>query len=132
MDKKRIIGLIIGVVLVLAVGLKFYLDYKDKEEEEPEIQERLATESSKEFKKQYESLNGTKNDSDKDYLEVSLKENNPVQIKTDEEILDVLENGTGVIYFGFNSCPWCRSMVETLIESFDDNELENLYYSFNF
>ncbi len=128
MDKKRIIGLIIGVVLVLAVGLKFYLDYKDKEEEEPEIQERLATESSKEFKKQYESLNGTKNDSDKDYLEVSLKENNPVQIKTDEEILDVLENGTGVIYFGFNSCPWCRSMVETLIESFDDNELENLYY----
>ncbi len=127
MDKKRIIALVIGVALVLAVGLKFYLDSRD-EDEEPKVEERLATESSKEFKKQYESLNGTKNSDEKDYLTVSLKENNPVQIKTDEEILDVLEKGTGVIYFGFNSCPWCRSMVETLIQSFDDNNLENLYY----
>ncbi len=130
MDKKRIIGLIVGVVLVLAIGTKFYLDYQDRndDKDKTEEKERVATESSKEFKKQYESLNGTTNDSDKEYLKVSLKENNPVQIKTDEEILDVLENGTGVIYFGFNSCPWCRSLVETLVETFDEAKLENLYY----
>lgn len=130
MDKKRIIGLIVGIVLVLAIGLKFYLDYQDRndDKDKTEEKERVATESSKEFKKQYESLNGTTNDSDKEYLKVSLKENNPVQIKTDEEILDVLDNGTGVIYFGFNSCPWCRSLVETLVETFDEAKLENLYY----
>ncbi len=128
MDKKRILGIILGVVLILAVGLKVYLDYKDNQKEEPKTTERLATEDSKAFKEQYESLNGTKNSSDKDYLKVSIAENNPVEIKTDEEILEVLTNGTGVIYFGFNSCPWCRSLVETLLQSIDDNNIKKLYY----
>ena len=130
MDKKRVIGIILGVILVLAIGLKFYLSSKDKdkENEEPKVVEREATADSKKFKEDYESLNGTKNSSDKEYPTVNLKENNPVIIKTDEEILDIFENGTGVIYFGFNSCPWCRSMVETLINTFDDLKLENLYY----
>ncbi len=129
MDKKRIIGIILGVVLVLLVGLKFYLNYQDNQKkEEPQTEERKPTADSKAFKEQYESLNGTKNSSDKDYLTVSIAENNPVTIKTDEEILDVLNNGTGVIYFGFNSCPWCRSLVETLLQSIDDNNINNLYY----
>ena len=128
MDKKRIIGIILGVALILAVGFKIYSNYQDNKPKEPETPVREATASSKEFKKQYESLNGTKNSSDKDYLNVSIAENNPVIIKTDEEILDVLENGTGVIYFGFNSCPWCRSMIETLLKTFDEEKLENLYY----
>ncbi len=128
MDKKRIIGIILGVALILAVGFKIYSNYQDNKPKETENPVREATASSKEFKKQYESLNGTKNSSDKDYLNVSIAENNPVIIKTDEEILDVLENGTGVIYFGFNSCPWCRSMIETLLKTFDEEKLENLYY----
>ena len=129
MDKKRIIGIILGVVLVCVIGLKFYLDYHDNDKpEEEKVTERSATADSKEFKNQYESLNGTKNSSDKDYLNVSIAENNPVTLKTDAEILDVFKNGTGVIYFGFNSCPWCRSMIETLIETFDEEKLTNLYY----
>ena len=121
MDKKRVIALIVGVILVLAVSFKFYLDSKDQPEEG-----RIATADSKEFKKQYESLNNTKNSNDVDYLNVSIPENNPVIIKSDTEINDILKNGTGVVYFGFNSCPWCRSLVETLLQSFDDNNLKNL------
>ena len=128
MDKKRIIGIILGVALILAVGLKFYLANKEEPKEEVKTNERPSTVSSKEFKKQYEVLNGTKNSNDQDYLEVSIAENNPVTIKSDIEILDILKNGTGVIYFGFNSCPWCRSMVETLLEAVDENNITNLYY----
>ncbi len=128
MDKKRILGLILGVILVLALGFKIYLDYKENKKDEQKIEEREATKDSKAFKEQYESLNGTKNSSDKDYLKVSIKENAPVEIKTDKEILDVLEKGTGVVYFGFNSCPWCRSLIETLLQSIEDNGINKLYY----
>ncbi len=128
MDKKRIIGIIIGVVLIALIGFKFYQSYQDNKEKEKTTEERKATADSKEFKKQYESLNGEQNSSGKDYLKVSIAENNPIDIKTDEEILEVLEKGTGVIYFGFNSCPWCRSLVETLLKSIDDNKIENVYY----
>ena len=41
-----------------------------------------------------------------------------------EEIVKILNEGTGVIYFGFNSCPWCRSMIETLLKVIDDNNIE--------
>ncbi len=127
MDKKRMLGILLGVILVLAAGFKIYSMHEEKEEE-PKQEERKATADSKAFKEQYESLNNTKNSNDQDYLNVSIKENNPVDIKTDEEIVSVLEDGTGVIYFGFNSCPWCRSLVETLLTSIDDNGIENLYY----
>ncbi len=127
MDKRRIIGIVIAVVLILGISLKFYMDYKD-DKDETKIEEREATADSKKFKEQYESLNGSKNSNDQDYLKVSIKENNPVDIMTDEEIIQVLNEGTGVIYFGFNSCPWCRSLVETLLQSIDDNGVDNLYY----
>ena len=122
MDKKGILGLILGVLLIGVIGLKLYLDNHDKE---PKIE---ITADEKAFKEAYESLNGTKNSSDKDYLEVNIPDKNLVTIKTDEEIIDVLKNGTGVVYFGFNSCPWCRSLVETLIKTAKNTNVKNIYY----
>ncbi len=125
MDKKRIIGLVLAVILVGAIGIKFYLDYKDKKPQEEEI---VITEDEKAFKEAYESLNGTKNSSDKEYLSVTIPDKNLVTIKSDADIIDILNNGTGVVYFGFNSCPWCRSLVETLINTAKDNNIKNIYY----
>ena len=122
MDKKGILGLILGVLLVGLIGLKFYLDNHDKEPQE------IATASEKAFKEAYENLNGTKNRNGQEYLTVSIPDKNLVTIKTDEEIIDVLENGTGVVYFGFNSCPWCRSLVETLITTAKDTNVKDIYY----
>lgn len=129
MDKKRIIGIILGVLLVLAMSLKFYLDYKDNKDNETKEPERVATEDGKKFKSEYESLNGTEITEDIKYLSLDISEFNPVVYKTDEEIVEILNNGTGVIYFGFNACPWCRSMIETLLEVVEDNNIEELYYT---
>lgn len=122
MNKKMLIGIILGVILVGAVSFKIYLDHKDDKEN------KVATVDSKKFKEEYESLNGTKNASDKDYLTVNIDEVSPVQYKTDKEIVDIINNGTGVIYFGFPTCPWCRSMIETMLKAIDDNDISNLYY----
>ena len=34
--------------------------------------------------------------------------------KTSEEIIKILENGTGVVYLGFPECPWCMEYVKHL------------------
>jgi len=33
-----------------------------------------------------------------------------------------------VVYFGFNSCPWCRSMIENLIKAAKDTNTKTIYY----
>ena len=81
------------------------------------------------FKNEYESLNGTKSDSGKEIREIAIDENNPVIYKTAEEIVEMIENNeTFVVYFGFSKCPWCRSVLPTLLEVADDLKLTKLYY----
>jgi len=81
------------------------------------------------FKNEYESLNNKEAFSpDYKYLEVNIPKDNKIIYKSDSEIIDVIKNETAVIYFGFNSCPWCRSMVENLVEVTSDLDIENVYY----
>ena len=81
------------------------------------------------FKKEYESLNNSKiNGTDLKYLNLSIPLNNKVIYKIDSEIIDVIKNETGVVYFGFNSCPWCRSMIINLLEVVNNLGIEHLYY----
>jgi len=125
LDKKRLVGIILGALLVLAMGVKFYLDYKENNN----TIEKIATADAKKFKKEYEDLNGTTAYGEIKYKDLKISEYIPVVYKTDKEIVNILNNGTGVIYFGFNSCPWCRSMVETLLKVIEDYEVENFYYT---
>ena len=48
--------------------------------------------------------------------------------KSETEIIDILENGSGIIYLGFPECPWCQSYVVYLNEVAKDNGIENIYY----
>ena len=48
--------------------------------------------------------------------------------KSETEIIDILENGSGIIYLGFPECPWCQSYVVYLNEVARDNGIENIYY----
>ncbi len=122
MDKKNVIAIILGVLLIALLGFKFYLDSREDTKDNTKSSDIVK------FKQEYESLNGTKNDSDKEYLDVNISDKASIYYKTDEEIVQVLEKGTGVIYFGFNTCPWCRSMIETLINTAVDNKITDLYY----
>ena len=85
--------------------------------------------SAAKFKKEYESLNGKTAQSGKTIREVSIPDDNPIVYQTADEIVSRMENGeTFVVYFGFASCPWCRSMVEQLIKSAKDNNVSTIYY----
>ena len=69
------------------------------------------------FKLEYESLNG-KND----YIDVNIPSDNNIVYADYEQIFDILD-GTGVIYFGYPECPWCRNAVPVLIEAAKEAEI---------
>ena len=80
------------------------------------------------FKEEYESLNGQKN-GDIEYRNISIDKNNPVIYKSEDEIVNLIKNkDTFVVYFGFASCPWCRSVLPTMLETFKEYGIPNIYY----
>lgn len=45
-----------------------------------------------------------------------------------DEIIRILEHGTGVVYLGFPECPWCQRYVKYLNEVAKDFGVEKIYY----
>ena len=67
------------------------------------------------FKEEYEKLNGKKNNQGKKYREITIDSKNKMVYKTTEEVLNLIDKKKSfVLYFGFDTCPWCRSVVPTL------------------
>lgn len=67
------------------------------------------------FKEEYEKLNGKKNDQGKKYSEITIDSKNKMVYKTTEEVLYLIDKKKSfVLYFDFDTCPWCRSVVPTL------------------
>lgn len=109
MKKKTIIIItVVLVILIVITGLYFLLNKE--------------TDNIK-FKQEYESLN-----SKKGYLDIEIPKDNNIKYVSFDELMDVLEDGTGIIYFGFPECPWCRNALPVLLESAKENEIQNVYY----
>lgn len=120
MKKKNIIIVsVLAILLFVGGGIGLYLISK-KVEEKP-------SDSALKFQSEYEEYNGKQNATGKDYPVVEVPEKNPIVYQTDEEVLDVFK-GTGVIYFGYNTCPWCRNIVPVLLSAADSNGLDRIYY----
>ena len=72
------------------------------------------------FEQEYEALN------DKGIV-VDIDTNAKVKYLELNEVVDFLENKTGIIYFGFPGCPWCRNILPVLLNVAKDNN-EMVYY----
>lgn len=82
------------------------------------------------FKEEYEKLNGEKtNYGDYYYRELEIKKDNPIIYKDASDIIDMIKNkDTFVVYFGFSTCPWCRSVITNLLDVASDLEIKTIYY----
>lgn len=80
------------------------------------------------FKKEYEKLNGEKTSSGNVYQTLNIKKKNKVKYITLKEAVEIVDKGTGIVYFGMPNCPWCRELVPILLEKLDCSCIENLYY----
>ena len=108
--KKKILLFIVVLCVFSLVGCSKKDDYASK------------------FKEEYESYNGKQTSSGKDYLKVEVPEENVIVYSSISEVLDIIKNKSGVIYFGFPTCPWCRNMVVPLLEAADSTSLDKIYY----
>ena len=62
----------------------------------------------------------------KEYTEVG--EDNVFLYRNAEEIVRILEHGTGVVYLGFSECKWCQKYVTYLNEAAKENNITRIYY----
>ncbi len=93
------------------------------------LQKQINSEDALRFKKEYEALNGTKNSSGLAHRTISISENNPFVYMTGEEIVNKIKNKeTFYVYFGSAYCPWCRSVIEKVIEVAKEKNVDTIYY----
>jgi len=58
----------------------------------------------------------------------TLSQDNIYVYKTSEEIINILEHGTGIVYLGFPECPWCQAYAPMLNDIADTEGLEKINY----
>lgn len=124
--KKKTLALIVCLFLFLAFGIVYIFSelYNESELEPPKKDNTNAIK----FKKEYEDLNG-KVVNEKETRVLNISEENPFIYSNSTEIVKMIENKESfIVYFGFASCPWCRSVLETAIESAKKNKIEKIYY----
>lgn len=127
-DKKEpkfiaaIVILVSAIILVIIVlgGLFWYFENKKETN-------NIVYDSEK-FEKEYESYNGQENANGRKYLEIDVDDKNVIKYSSYDEIFSLLEKGTGVIYFGFPTCPWCRNLVPVLLDSSKEAGIDLIYY----
>ena len=80
------------------------------------------------FKQEYESLNGKTSSSGKKIRNVEIAKDNKIIYSNAKEVVSKIDKGESfLVYFGFASCPWCRSMVESMIAISIDKNID-IYY----
>lgn len=120
MKKKSLIITIAILLIALVIGGSYLLkENKNK-----------ITEDEKKFKKEYESFNGTTNEkTNKKMMSITIPTENRVVYISAKEVIEKLQGGTSIIYFGFPECPWCRNLVPILLEENKEYELPIYYYN---
>lgn len=122
MDKKTIIRGSFTILLFVLLAFGYALRASD-------FSIQKVTKDEERFKKEYESFNGKKREG-KDYknIDVYIPSDNSIVYASEKQILDLLENGTGIIYFGFPDCPWCRNVAPILIDAAKEEDIDKIYY----
>jgi len=109
MNKKTIITIITILIIFILIISVYFIFYKQ-------------TDNIK-FKNEYETLNNQKG-----YLDIDIPKDNNVKYADFDELMEFLDNGTGIVYFGFPECPWCRNALPVLLKAAKENEISNVYY----
>lgn len=124
MNKDQKLLVIIIILIVIIAGAFGVYAYKHKGEKTCKTEETDAIK----FKREYEEYNDKNYDNGKPYFNINLSNKNLFKYITEEDAVKFLKEGTGVIYFGFPQCPWCRSLVPYLEEMGKEYGIEEINY----
>ena len=105
-NKTKVIMITMGVIIVTLIALVIFLIVRNND-------------------------NGVNDDSDAARFaqEYSSVGNDNVFVYADyEEIINVLESGSGIVYLGFPECKWCQQYVVYLNEVAKEKNVSEIYY----
>ncbi len=120
MEKKK---LFVAALLFVTMVITLYIKVVNNHDKEIK-----SNEDAMRFKEEYENLNDKKQSSEKLYKTIAVDEQNPMIYASYDDIKKVITDGTGVIYFGFPECPWCRNAVPVLLEAAKETGIDKIYY----
>lgn len=118
MEKLKIV--MAALLMVILLSITFINNSGNRDSQ-------LENDDAAKFKQEYESLNEVKN-GEREYKKISIPDDNRIIYATYEEIEKILTEQTGVIYFGFPECPWCRNAVPVLIDAAKELSIDKIYY----
>ncbi len=119
--KKNIIIIVSLIVIIgVLIGVLFFITTDDSN--------NLYTKDEINFKDEYEKLNGYAVSEDYILKSIDIETDNNVKYVSDNEIIDLMKNGTNIIYFGWADCNWCRTLIPVLLEVLKENNIDTLYY----
>ena len=129
MNKKKILG--VALIVLIFIGLAatiVYIFTELKDETEIQIQNVEFTDAKK-FKNEYEALNDKEEKEGQNYRTVSISENNPIKYAKASDIISKIDNKeTFLVYFGYDTCPWCRLVIEALLNTASNYNINTIYY----
>ena len=117
---------IIAALIIVVIFLSGYFILKNNNKSP--FESLTATADEKEFKKEYESINGTTRTNGQEVKKINIRDKNKMEYIDIEKALEILDNGSGVIYFGYAADPLCRNAVPSIIEAATDANLDKIYY----
>ncbi len=103
---------IIVIILIAIVGGVVWTFSAERDAEEQAAQEQATQTDAERFAEEYPQT----------------PENNRFVYVTSQEIVEVFESGTGLVFLGFPECPWCQVITPILHEAAVAENLDEIYY----
>lgn len=107
MKDKKIIALL-GVIIVILIGIVIFLVVKNGKRDTVVNEKSDAVKFAEEY--------------------TEIDDDNVFVYSDVDEIIDILESGTGVVYLGFPECKWCQRYVTYLNEVAKSRGIDKIYY----
>ena len=104
--KNKGIIITMGIIIVILIGVIIFLLVGNNKEEENVLSDAAR------FSQEY----------------TLVDENNKFVYADIDEVIDILEDGTGIVYLGFPECKWCQQYVVYLNEVAKDRGISKIYY----
>ena len=110
MKSNKVVIIIMGVIIVLLIAVVVFLLVRDNNEVNND-NNQVVTDATK-FAEEY----------------TLVPDDNVFVYSSVDEIIDILENGAGVVYLGFPECQWCGQYVVYLNEVAKERNIDRVYY----
>lgn len=104
--KNKGIIITMGIIIVILIGVIIFLLVGNNKEEETVLSDAAR------FSQEY----------------TLVDENNKFVYADIDEVIDILEDGTGIVYLGFPECKWCQQYVVYLNELAEDRNISQIMY----